>query len=166
MLYNESVPAFQSNMLPALSGSVKSNRNKKWQLTQHLLNLESFICDAMDNVDISKIFGVVKLSCDKVFQKQKSLRIKKFQCLLSKKNTIELRPSEKFVINCVKSTMSDSELALLNKGMNYSVSFTHSNLGLTCTGDSSASNLTPAIGMKFRWRIGAMSENTEIQWSA
>jgi hypothetical protein len=42
--------------------------------------------------------------------------------------------------------------------MNYSVSFPHSNLDLICAAESAASNLTPAVGMEFRWRIRAMLE--------
>jgi len=104
-------------------------------------------------VYLSRIIGTVKLSYDKVFYKQKLVLVRKFQCLVSQRNKMEVKVLVSFVVNCSKNTLTDSKLVVLNKDMSYAVSYPHSNLDMLCTLESFVLKLFPTKGMAFRWNI-------------
>jgi hypothetical protein len=45
---------------------------------------------------------------------------------------VDVKVLGEFMVNCSKYNLSGSELVLLNKGMNYSVSYPHSKLNMMC----------------------------------
>jgi hypothetical protein len=54
--------------------------------------------------------------------------------------------------------LSDTELAVLSKGMNYFISFPHFDLDIMCAVESAAANLPQSFGTDLRWRIRTMIE--------
>jgi len=102
---------------------------------------------------LSRIIGTVKLSYDEVFYKQKLVLVRKFQCLVSQRNKMELKVLGNIVVNCSKYTLTDSKLVVLNKGMSYAVSYPQSNLDIMYALESLVLKLFPAKGMAFRWNV-------------
>jgi hypothetical protein len=52
--------------------------------------------------------------------------------------------------------LSNSEEAVLIKGLNFSVTYPHSNLDMACATESVVSKLSQTLGMEFRWKIRSM----------
>jgi hypothetical protein len=63
--------------------------------------------------------------------------------------------SKKFILNLSKHVLTDSEEAVLMKGMTFSVANPHSNLDMACAVESVVSKLPQTLGMEFRWKIRA-----------
>jgi hypothetical protein len=135
-------------------------RNKSSQL-QKIQELQNSFKLSLINSDQQRIFTVAESSFRKLFKKQKQTYIRKFSVL----NTQENRPtpvsaSNKFILSLSEHILTDSEKAVLMKGLNFSVTYSHSNLDMACAVESVVSKLPQTLGMEFRWKIRSMSEKS------
>jgi hypothetical protein len=67
--------------------------------------------------------------------KKKAIHILKFSWLYDKQNRIAFAPaldSKKFILNPSKHIITDSEAAVLVKGLNFLVAYPHINLDMAC----------------------------------
>jgi hypothetical protein len=69
--------------------------------------------------------------------------------------------SNKFVQNLSEHTVTDAEEAVLMKGLNFSMTYPHSNLDMACAVESVVSKLPQILGMEFGWRIRSMLEKSK-----
>jgi hypothetical protein len=54
--------------------------------------------------------------------------------------------------------LTKAEEMVLQKGLNFEVAVTHSNLDMACAAESVESKLLPVVGMEFKWKIRSMLE--------
>jgi len=76
-----------------------------------------------------------------VFYKQILVWVRKFQCLVSKRNKREVKVLRNYVANFLKYTLTD--LMVLNKGVSYAVYYPQSNLDMMCAMESLVLKLFP-----------------------
>jgi hypothetical protein len=95
----------------------------------------------------------VESSFRKIFNKQKENHIRKFSVLNNQQNRVLPTPasaSEEFILNLSEHILTDSEEVVLMKGLNFSVTYSHTNLDMACAVKSVVSKLPQILGMEFR----------------
>jgi hypothetical protein len=98
-----------------------------------------------------------------MFNKQRATHILKFSKLKGQQKRVPATApieSKKFVLNLSKHVLTDSEEAVLQKGLNFPVRYPQSNLDMACAVESVIPKLPRALGMEFRWKIRSMLEKS------
>jgi hypothetical protein len=65
------------------------------------------------------------------------------------------------VLNLSKHVLSDSEEAVLKKGLNFAITKPHSIMDLACAAEAGVPNLPGKLGMEYRWKIRNMLEKSK-----
>jgi hypothetical protein len=110
------------------------------------------------------MFTGVESSLRNIFNKIKAIHICKFSLLSNQQNRVLSTPasaSKKFIINLSKYVLTDSEEAVLMKGLNFLVTNPHSNLHMACAVESVVSKLPQTLGMEIRSKIRSMLEKSK-----
>jgi hypothetical protein len=66
----------------------------------------------------------------------------------------------KCILNLSKHVLTDSEEAVLMKGLIFPVTYPHFNLDMACAVESVVSKLSRTLGIEFRYRIGSTLEKS------
>jgi hypothetical protein len=117
--------------------------NKASQL-QKIQQLENFLNSSVSNSNQQLIFTAVESSFRNIFNKQKAIHIHKLSPLNNHQNKVLSTPasdSKKFIRNLSRHVLTDSEEAVLMKGLNFSVTNPHSNLDMAYAVKSVVSKL-------------------------
>jgi hypothetical protein len=136
-------------------------RNKVSQL-QKIQELENFLKPSLINSGQQRIFTAVESSFRKIFNKQKQTDIRKFSALNNQQDRpTPVSASNKFILSLSEHILTDAEEAVLMKGLNFSVTYPHSNLDVACAVESAVAKLPQTLGMEFRWEIRSMLEKSK-----
>jgi hypothetical protein len=130
---------------------------------QKIQQLDEFLNSSVSNSDQERIFTAVESSFRNIFNKEKATHIYKFSLLYDQRNKVlsaSASDSRKFILNLSKHVLTDSEEAVLMKGLNFSVAKPRSNLDMACAMESVASELPQTLGKEFRWKIRSMLEKS------
>jgi hypothetical protein len=126
--------------------------------------LENLLTSSVINSDQQCIFTAVKSSFRKIFNKQNATHIRKFSVLTNQQNSVLPTPastSKKLILHLSEHILTDSEESVLRKGLNFSVTYPHSNLDMACAVKSIFSKPPQTLGMEFRWKIGSMLQKSK-----
>jgi hypothetical protein len=120
--------------------------------------LENFLKSSLINCDQQHIFTAVKSSFRKIFNKKKQqTHIRKFSVLNNQQNRpTPASASKKFILNLSEHILTDSEEAILMKGLNFFITHPHFNLDMACAVKSVVSRLPQTLDVEFRWKIRSM----------
>jgi hypothetical protein len=100
---------------------------------QKIQELKNFLKSSMINCDRQRIFTAVESSFRKIFNKQKHTHNQKFSALnIQQDRPTPVSASNKFVLNLSEHVLTDAEEAVLVKGLNFSVTYPHSNMDMAC----------------------------------
>jgi hypothetical protein len=81
------------------------------------------------NSDQQRIFTAVESSLRNIFNKQKHTHIRKFSALsIQQDRPTSVLASNKFVLNLSEHVLTDVEEAVLMEGLNFSVTYPHSDM--------------------------------------
>jgi hypothetical protein len=97
--------------------------------------MEDVIKSSVNAQDRQFIFTAVDSSFQNIFNKQGATHILKFSKLKDQQKSVPataLIESKKFVLSLSKHVLTDSEEAVLQKGLNFSVRYPQSNQDMAC----------------------------------
>jgi hypothetical protein len=69
--------------------------------------------------------------------------------------------TDNFVLNLSKHIITESEKAVLKRGLNFALATPQSNLDMACAVESIKTKLHPVLGMEFSWKIRSMLQKSK-----